>query len=103
MALFYLAASLVQDGVESVASWVLMAGKGGAQADEDELRRVSLALGAGTFVGGLALQMAAPQRRHEPMRSAFARAAGQWLSIGSASGLAASMGQETLAAIDRRG
>ena len=102
MALFYMAASLVQDGVESVSSWVLMAGKGGARADEDELRRVSLALGAGTVVGGLAMQMAFPQRPNEPMRFAAARGAGEWLSIGSFAGLAASLGQESLAAIDRR-
>jgi hypothetical protein len=63
---------------------------------------VSLALGAGSFVGGLALQMAFPQRPNEPVRFAVARAAGLWMSIGSASGLAASFGQESLAAIDRR-
>jgi uncharacterized membrane protein len=102
MALFYLIASLVQDGVESVATWALTVGRKGERIDEDELRRVSLVMGAGTFVGGLALQMAFPQRRSEPMRFAAARSLGFWLSTGSFAGLTASAGQELLAAVDRR-
>jgi uncharacterized membrane protein len=104
MALAYQFASLVQDGVESVASWLLVgtSRERDAEADEQQLRRVTLALDAAAMVGGFAVQMAFPQKRNEPLRLAAARTGGFWLAAGSASGLMAGLAEEALTTIDRR-
>ena len=105
MWLNYLIASLVHDGIESTAGYVLLGPgqKKHTKADEDQLRRVTLAFGAAGMVGGMALQMAFPQRPGEPLRVAAARTTGFWLSLGAFSGFFSGAAQEALTAIDRRG
>ena len=104
MTLNYLIASLVHDAVESVAGYVLLgpSRKAQGEADEDQLRRITLAFGAAGAITGFATQMAFEQQDGESPRRAAARTAGFWLSMGSFSGFTAGALEEMLARIDSR-
>ncbi len=104
MSLNYMIASLMYDAVESVAGYALLGpgGKTGDPADEDQLRRVTLAMGAAGLVAGMAVQMGFEQTEGESARRAAGRTAGFWLSMASMSGFSAGALEEALSAIDRR-
>jgi uncharacterized membrane protein len=95
MALAYLMASIAHDITESSASWLLVGGRTD-KADDDLLRRVSLAADVAGLSTGLALQAGFPQRPNEPFKNAATRALGFSMAVGSFAGLAAGMTEETL-------
>jgi uncharacterized membrane protein len=100
-ALSFLVTALVQDTVEAFAARI-MAPSNRDAFDDQQVRRVSLALDAGAMMTGFAIQMAFRQQPHEPLRKAAARTGGYWAAVGGISALAVGITQEWFESIERR-
>ncbi|MGD9893251.1 MAG: alpha/beta-hydrolase family protein [Dehalococcoidia bacterium] len=100
-ALSFLATALVEDAVEAFAARVVDPSDGGV-LDDQQVRRVSLALDAGAMMTGFALQMAFRQRPYEPYWTAAVRTGGYWTAVGGISALAVGITQEWFQSIEDR-
>ncbi len=85
MALDYVLAALVQDGVEALTREVLGASHL-AEVDDTEWRRATLVLDVAAMCAGFGIQEAFRQHEGEPLARAAVRTAGFWLSTGAFAG-----------------
>src|SRR5438034_2709521 len=74
MGVMYLAASLLQDAIESATSQ-LLTGRAELHADEKKLRQLSLAAGAAALAAGIEAQRLLKQKPYESLGRAGARTA----------------------------
>ncbi|MEX0991771.1 MAG: alpha/beta-hydrolase family protein [Actinomycetota bacterium] len=95
MALDYALATLIQDGIESIAFRLA-----NAQAEDETVdlrwRRVAMAMDLGAIAAGFALQSRYRQQPDETIAQATARTAGWWLSSAAGAGFAVGLTQEIL-------
>ncbi len=95
MALDYALATLIQDGIESIAFRLA-----NARAEDETVdlrwRRVAMAIDLGAIAAGFALQSRYRQQPDETIGQATARTAGWWLSSAAGAGFAVALTQEIL-------
>jgi hypothetical protein len=101
MSVMYLAASLLQDAIESAASR-LLTGKGKLHADEAKLRQLSLAADVAALAAGIEAQRLLRQKPYESLGRAGARTGAFWLSAAAFAGLASGLTEETIDTLDDR-
>jgi uncharacterized membrane protein len=101
MGVMYLAASILHDAIESTASRLLTGGSK-ALADEEKLRRLSLAVDAAAFLAGIGGQRLLQQQPYESLGRAGARTVAFWTSVAAAAGLASGLTEETIDTLDDR-
>jgi uncharacterized membrane protein len=101
MTLMYMAASLMHDVIESVASWALVGGSK-RRADETQLSRSIVAADLTAMAAGIAIQRAFSQHPGETAGRATVRTAGFWLTAGAFAGLASGITEEIVDTAHKR-
>jgi len=100
MVLTYAAGTVVQDLVESVASFLVQR-RPGEEPDSLALRRATMVCDLGAIGAGLALQKMFPEQRNESVGRAAARSGGWLLTAGATAGFATGFIEDVLNSFDR--